>query len=53
LENEIKTNSWFVTTVNKELVMNTEINDLWKVIMKGMGRKGEMLANLPEDPSLN
>jgi putative transcriptional regulator len=53
LENEIKTNSWFVTTVNKDLVMNTEIKDLWKVIMKGMGRKGEMLANLPEDPSLN
>ena len=53
LENEIKTNSWFVTTVSKELVMNTEITDLWKVIMKSMGRKGEMIANMPEDPTLN
>ncbi len=53
LENEIKSNSWFVTTVDKELVMNTDVSDLWKVIMKGMGRKGEMIANMPEDPSLN
>jgi putative transcriptional regulator len=53
LENEIKTNSWFVTSVPKEVVMNSEVNDLWKLIMKSMGRKGQMLANMPEDPSLN
>jgi putative transcriptional regulator len=53
LENEIKTNSWFVTSVPKELVMNSEINDLWKTIMKSMGKKGQMLANMPEDPTLN
>lgn len=53
LENEIRTNSWFVTHVNKDLVMNTGVKDLWKVIMRGMGRKGEMIANLPEDPTLN
>jgi hypothetical protein len=33
--------------------MNTDIEDLWKVIMKQQGRQGEMIANLPEDPSLN
>jgi putative transcriptional regulator len=53
LENEIKSNSWFVTSVPKEVVMNSEVNDLWKTIMKSMGRKGQMLANMPEDPSLN
>jgi len=53
LENEIKTNSWFVTTVPKELVMNSEIDDMWKIIMRSMGKKGQMLANMPEDPSLN
>jgi len=53
LENEIKTNSWFVTSVQKDLVMNTDVTDLWKVIMKGMGKKGELIANMPEDPSLN
>lgn len=53
LENEIKTNSWFVTNADKEMVMNTDVADLWKVIMKGMGKKGELIANMPEDPSLN
>jgi putative transcriptional regulator len=53
LEQEIKSNSWFVTTVPKELVMNSDMNDLWKTIMRSMGRKGQMIANMPEDPSLN
>jgi putative transcriptional regulator len=53
LEKEIKTNSWFVTSINKEMVMNTQLEDLWKVVMKGMGKKGELIANMPEDPSLN
>lgn len=53
LEKEIKSNSWFVTTVSKELVMNTDADDLWKNVMKSMGKKGELIANMPEDPSLN
>lgn len=53
LENEIKSNSWFVTTIPKEIVMNSDLNDLWKTIMKSMGKKGQLIANMPEDPSLN
>jgi putative transcriptional regulator len=53
LQSEIESNSWFVTNVDKDTVMNTDIEDLWKVIMKQQGRQGEMIANLPEDPSLN
>ena len=53
LEEEIKSNSWFVTTASKDLVMDTDQNDLWKTIMKGMGKKGELIAGMPEDPSLN
>lgn len=53
LENEIKTQSWFVANVPKEIVMNSQLDDLWKTIMKSMGKKGQMLANMPEDPSLN
>jgi hypothetical protein len=33
--------------------MDTDQNDLWKTIMKGMGKKGELIAGMPEDPSLN
>ena len=53
LENEIESRSWFVANVAKETLMNSDNNDLWKTIMKSMGRKGEMIANLPDDPSLN
>ena len=53
LENEIQSKSWFVADASKDLLMNSENNDLWKTIMKSMGRKGQIIANLPEDPSLN
>lgn len=53
LENEIKTHSWFVTSIRKELVMNTEVEDLWKIIMQNMGKKGKIIAGMPEDPTLN
>jgi putative transcriptional regulator len=53
LDEEMKLNSWFIAPAEKELIMNTELNDLWKIIMKRMGRKGEMMANMPDDPSLN
>jgi hypothetical protein len=33
--------------------MNTEVNDIWKDVMKTFGTKGQIIANLPEDPSLN
>jgi putative transcriptional regulator len=53
LQTEIKSQSWFVTDIDKDLVMDTEVDDLWRHIMKKFGRKGEMIANMPEDPSLN
>jgi putative transcriptional regulator len=53
LESEIQSKSWFVANVPKETLMNSDNNDLWKTIMKSMGKKGEIIASLPEDPSLN
>jgi putative transcriptional regulator len=53
LESEIESKSWFVANVNKDILMNSENNDLWKTIMKSMGKRGQLIANLPEDPSLN
>lgn len=53
LESEMKTRSWFVANIPRDVVMNTDINDLWRTVMKGMGEKGRIIANLPEDPSLN
>ncbi|MEN9639592.1 MAG: hypothetical protein RLZZ262_1461 [Bacteroidota bacterium] len=53
LEEEIKLKSWFVTSVSKEIVMNSDNDDLWKSILQTMGSKGKRVANLPEDPNLN
>lgn len=53
LQAEIKANSWFVTNVDRDTVMDTDIEDLWKVIMKKLGKKGELISKMPEDPNLN
>ncbi len=53
LESEIESKSWFVANVQKDILMNSDNNDLWKTIMKSMGKKGEIIANLPDDPTLN
>lgn len=53
LEGELKEKSWFVTKVNKKTLMSTEDKDLWKSIMKKLGPKGKLIANLPVDPELN
>jgi len=53
LAHELKSNSWFVTSVNSDVIMRTDVNDLWGTILKSMGKKFEIIANLPEDPSQN
>ncbi|MDZ4822669.1 MAG: YqgE/AlgH family protein [Flavobacteriales bacterium] len=53
LEGEMKLRSWFVANINSDVVMNTDISDLWRTVMKSMGGKGKIIANLPEDPTLN
>jgi putative transcriptional regulator len=53
LRNELKSKSWFVTSVSAKTIMRTDIEDLWGTILKSMGKKYKMIANLPSDPSQN
>ena len=53
LDTELSSKSWFVANVKPKLLMNTDATDLWKKVMESMGSKGSMIANLPDDPSLN
>lgn len=53
LDTELDSKSWFVANVQPKLLMNTDVTDLWKKVMGSMGAKGSMIANLPDDPSLN
>lgn len=50
---ELNTESWYVTDCNPELVMNTEMDNLWGEVLREMGGDYANLANFPSDPSMN
>ena len=52
LKTELKQNSWIVTLGRKKFVMKENTN-LWKNILKELGGKYAMVAEFPEDPTLN
>ena len=53
LEEEIKRNSWLVAPASIDIVMNNDWNQLWKDVLKSMGKEYEILANFPENPLWN
>ena len=53
LDNEFKTKSWIVAQAKPEQIMDENTNRLWSNILKTMGNEYAMLANFPENPSLN
>jgi putative transcriptional regulator len=53
LDGELKEKSWIVTNGKKEYVMGKGTEKLWGNILREMGSEFAMLANFPEDPSLN
>lgn len=52
LKSEMKQHSWIVTGAKKSIVMKDNSN-LWKNILKDLGGKYSMVADFPEDPTLN
>ncbi len=52
LKSEMKQHSWIVTPGTQKLVMKDNSN-LWKNILKDLGGKYSMVADFPEDPTLN
>lgn len=53
LEHELKEHSWIVAETSVENIMNTEDDHLWQHALKDLGHEFAILANFPEDPSLN
>ncbi len=53
LNDEIKINSWIVTSTSTENIFSDEPDKLWSGILKGMGKKFAILASFPENPSVN
>jgi putative transcriptional regulator len=53
LDDELGEKSWFVTKVNAATIMHYNEKDMWRGIMRKLGKKGQLVANFPEDPELN
>ena len=53
LKEEMDEKSWLVTNSDIPSIMDINEDDLWRKCLLEMGNEFAMLANFPEDPSLN
>ena len=54
LEAELKEKSWVVLNgINKETILNTENDHLWKDLMSRLGGKFKLMTRFPKNPSDN
>lgn len=53
LEAEIQERSWILSSATADLVFSTSPEGLWKTCLRRMGPSHALLAEFPEDPSLN
>lgn len=53
LNNEMKTNSWLVSSATIDNIFSDEPEKLWTDVLKSMGKKFAILASFPENPSVN
>ena len=53
LEDEMKRKAWLIHPASLELVFDTDPEQLWQVILSRKGWKYKLLAQSPEDLSLN
>jgi putative transcriptional regulator len=53
LENEMKEESWLTVNATRDLLFDTQAENVWKESLKHLGGKYEMMINFPIDPQLN
>jgi len=53
LEDELKRNSWLVSSLPPEILMNTSHDDLWEFALKSLDSQYGYWANFPTDPGMN
>jgi putative transcriptional regulator len=53
LEEEIKRQAWLTHPASLELVFDTNPTELWRQVLRQKGWKYRVLAQMPDDPSLN
>ena len=53
LEEELKRNSWLVSSLPPELLMNTGHDDLWEFALNSLDSQYGYWTNFPTDPGMN
>jgi putative transcriptional regulator len=53
LDHELQGKNWLVSNCKKEFAFSIEPDELWGEVLRSMGSQYAILANFPEDPSLN
>jgi putative transcriptional regulator len=53
LERELSENSWVITSVNSEIIMNNRGDDTWKNVLRSFKNKYRIWADFPDSPEMN
>jgi len=53
LEEEIKQKSWIVAPLDIELMFQNSPENLWRNVLKSLGKEFQVMSNYPEDPRMN
>jgi putative transcriptional regulator len=53
LERELNENSWVITRVKSDIVMNNRDDDTWKRVLRSFKNKYRMWADFPDSPEMN
>lgn len=53
LEEEIEREDWIIAPADADLVFCEDTTDMWADVLRSLGGTYELLARMPEDPSVN
>jgi len=53
LKNELESENWLIGSIDNSVVFSDNSENLWKDSLKNMGREQAIMANFPDNPSLN
>ena len=53
LNDELKENTWLVSKEDKDYLMNSDTNDMWKEALEKLGSKYEAWSRFPRVPTFN
>ena len=53
LKKELKEKTWIIGEGNLKYLFSDDPDHLWREMLKNMGKEFSVIANFPEDPTLN